>query len=177
MKLALLIILIIFSVSSFADETLSSIKGVDIFNEIISRWSNSNSTTFAPEQLGNTLMAGRCYNSFQKRPWGSALVFEQRKVDNGPIGTPNDVITFGQMEWSESADSFDLLNYLYFKHLITVGTIKDNFSEYGIDSEQVALKEYSIKYLNGLYYAVRYNQYGDGNRVYTSACYYFRNNN
>lgn len=177
MKLTLFIFLIVLSISSFAKETMTSDKGVDIFSEIISRWSNLNSTTFETEKLGNTLLAGRCYNSYQKRPWGSAIVFEQRKVDNGPIGTPVDVISFGQMEWSDSADSFDLLNYANFKYLITAGSIKDNFSEFGSDSEQVGLKEYSIKYQDGTYYAVRYNLEGNGRKTFLYACYYFKNNN
>lgn len=177
MKLTLFIFLIVLSVSSFAKETMPSDKGADYFNEIISRWSNSNSTAFETEKLGNTLLAGRCYNSYQKRPWGSALVFEQRKVDNGPIGTPDDVISFGQMEWSDSADNFDLLNYGNFKYLILAGSIKDNFSEFGSDSEQVGLKEYSIKYQDGIYYAVHYIPEGDGRKTFVYACYYFKNNN
>lgn len=177
MKLSLSIFLIFLSLSSFGNETMLSDKGIDIFQEIISRWSNYNSSTFDTETLGNTVLAGRCYIKSQKTPYGTAIVFEQRKIDNGPIGTPNDIVSFGQFLWSESADHFDMLDYANFKYLTRSGSIREDFSEFGSDSQQVGLKDYSIRYLNGQYYAVRFYNDSSGNLDYATACYYFKNNN
>lgn len=177
MKLTVLIFLVILSLSSYGNEKLIDDKGIDVFDEIVSRWSNYYSGPFDTVALGNTLIAGRCYSKNNKSPWGSALVVEQRKVDNGPIGTPSDYISFGQMLWAKPANSFDTLNYLNFKYLTQNGTIKEDLSEFSSSTYAVDLNAFSIKYNNGMYYAVYYTEDLPGQRNFLSACYYFSNNN
>lgn len=176
MKLATLIFLSLLSLTTFANEKISDDKGINVFEEIINRWSDYRSTTFDTTALSSTLISGRCYSKNIKSPWGSALVIEQRKVDNGPIGTPNDYISFGQMLITKPENSFDLWSYNTYKYYIQNGTIKEEMTEFSADSYHVALNEYSIRELNGMYYAVSYIDLA-GQREYMNACYYYLNNN
>lgn len=166
--------LALLSLSSYADES-SVDKTPYYFNEIVSRWQDASATGFDTEALGNTLLSGRCYTRYQQSPSGSALVFEQRNVDNGPIGAPSEFVVFGQQTWSNSANYFDSMNYSGFKFMVSTGQIRETLQEIYITPDLVGIDDYAVKYLNGMYYAVKFDRYDSNYAV--SACYYFKNNN
>lgn len=166
MKLILLLALSLFAQFSFSEDLATDYRTL-----IGQKWEGA--YTFDSTLLGNTLIAGRCFADGSLNPIGAALLLQQKTQDGGPLGSSTDLITFGAIVKSEvSTNYFD--NYSY----QDIGPYQ-NQDEVTNVAYGLSVSGYDVKfsYNDGYYYAVKYVEYGGGQKYFGDVCYFYKNNN
>jgi hypothetical protein len=179
MKQLLSGILLLTSINLFAMDTLLEVKGTNIYEKIVSNWSNASQedTYFDPTTLGTATLIGRCFYQNTQHANGAIIIIKQVDQDGGPLGNPGDQVSYGFGFEQFESSYFDYWNFDTYLTQVSLQKIDGYMGEINKSYGTFVVRQES----NNLYFKKNYdgNIYAISNFSETpdKACYFFKNNN
>ncbi|MBC7538787.1 MAG: hypothetical protein H7281_08200 [Bacteriovorax sp.] len=125
----------------------------------------------------SNVLYGRCFYPNSQRAFPSALAIYTSPVSSGPLGNPNDTVSYGLnlINFDKKADTWDY--YTFAELLYSNPELKDKFKELFYDSNNYGVKIGDLvvrKNDDGNYYGaiISQNPPGYPNTI-SMACYFF----